>query len=85
MRFVAAIVGMLVSVPPLIFFWIGAQTFIRQKERALAVAVAVETGALLLLSIALLFTASVQLLQFLLLLATLATIVGLLIAYRLFK
>ena len=56
MRFVAAIAGILVSVPPLIFFRIGTRTFVRPPERALAIAVTIEAGALLLLSLALLLT-----------------------------
>jgi hypothetical protein len=74
MRFVAAILGILVSIPPLLFFWIGAQTFIRPGERALAVAVTFETGALLALSIALLCTSSVERIQLVILIATIATV-----------
>ena len=85
MRFVAAIAGILLSLPPLIFFWIGAQTFLRPLERALAVAVSLETGALLLVSIALLFTPSVQRIQLVLLIATIATVALVLLAYRLLR
>jgi uncharacterized membrane protein len=74
MRFVAAIAGIVVSVLPLIFFWIGAQTFIRPHERALAVGATLETGALLLMSIALFFTPSVQRLQGILLITTIGTV-----------
>lgn len=85
MRFVAAIAGVLVSVPPLIFFWIGTRTFVRPPERALAIAVTIEAGALLLLSLALLFTPSLQRLQGILLLATIATIAIILAANRLLR
>jgi hypothetical protein len=85
LRLVAAIAGILVSVPPLIFFWIGGQTFIRPLERALAVAVTVETGALFLVSIALLFTSSLQRLQGILLITTMATVAIILGAYRLLR
>lgn len=85
MRFVAAIAGILVSVPPLIFFWIGTQTFLRPLEKALALVVTVETGALLLLSVALLFTPSVQRLQGILLIVTVAAIVAILMANRWLK
>ena len=50
------------------------QTFIRSHERLLAVALTLETGALLALSIALIFSPSVQRAQSLLLLATLASL-----------
>ena len=85
MRFVAAIAGVILSVPPLIFFWIGTQTFIRLSERVLAIAMTIETGALLILSAALLFTPAVQRLQTLLLLSTLVTIVLILAGYRLLR
>jgi hypothetical protein len=85
MRFVAAIAGVLVSVPPLIFFWISTRTFVRPPERALAIAVTIEAGALLLLSLALLFTPSLQRLQGILLLATIATIAIILAANRLLR
>jgi hypothetical protein len=85
LRFVLAIVGVLVSVPLLVFFWIGTQTFVRQLERLLAFLVTIETGALLVLSIALLFTPSVQRLQAAFLIASIATVAAILIAYRLFR
>ena len=82
MRFVAAIAGVLVSVPPLIFVWVGAQTFVRSLERGLAFAMMVATFALLGLSVALLFTPAVQRLQGMLLLATIATLTVALVVYR---
>ena len=85
MRSVAAIAGVILSVPPLIFFWIGTQTFTRLSERVLAIAMTIETGALLILSVALLFTPAVQRLQTLLLLSTLVTIVLILAGYRLLR
>ena len=85
MRFIAAIAGILLSLPPLIFFWIGAQTFIKTGERLLATAIAIETFALLALSIALLFTPAVQRVQILLLLATVATLVAVFGALRLLR
>ena len=74
MRALLVIAGIVLSVPSLIFFWIGTQTFIRSHERLLAVALTLETGALLALSIALIFSPSVQRAQSLLLLATLASL-----------
>ena len=85
MRFIAAIAGVILSVPPLIFFWIGTQTFTRLSERVLAIAMTIETGALLILSVALLFTPAVQRLQTLLLLSTPVTIVLILAGYRLLR
>lgn len=85
MRFVAAIAGIVLSVPSLIFFWIGTQTFVRLSERALAIAMTLETGALLGLSVALLFTPAVQRVQTLLLLSTLVTVVLILAGYRLLR
>jgi hypothetical protein len=85
MRFVAAIVGILLSLPPLIFFWIGAQTFIKAGERLLAGAIAIETLALLAASIALLFTPAVQRVQILLLLVTILTLIAVFVALRLLK
>jgi hypothetical protein len=73
-RFLTAFAGILLSVPPLIFFWIGSQTFVRPLEKGLAVAVTLETGALLVMSIALFFTPSVQRIQTLLLAATAVTV-----------
>ena len=74
MRFLMAVAGVLLSVPPLIFFWIGSQTFVRPLEKGLAMAVTLETGALLVLSIALFATPSVQRIQTLLLAATAVTV-----------
>lgn len=85
MRLALAFVGVVVSVPPLIFFWIGSQTFVRQLERLLAIFVTVETGALLVLSITLLFAPSVQRLQAILLIATIGTVAAILIGYRLLR
>ena len=82
MRFVAAIAGVLVSVPPLIFFWVGTQTFLRTLERGLAFAMVIATCALLGLSVALLFTPSVQRLQGVLLIATIAAVTIILIMHR---
>ena len=85
MRFVAAIIGILVSLPPLIFFWIGTQTFLRPLERLLAALVTAEAGALLILSAALLFTPSVQRLQAILLIATIVTVSLTLVVNRLVR
>lgn len=85
MRFIAAIAGILLSLPPLIFFWIGAQTFIRKGERLLATGVAIETFALLAASVALLFTPAVQRVQVLLLLMTVVTLIAVLVGLRLLK
>jgi hypothetical protein len=85
MRFVAAIAGIVVSVPPLLFFWIGTQTFLRPLERALAFAMTLETGALLVLSVALLFTPSVQRIQVILLIVTVATVALILAAIRVLR
>ncbi|MFL9842487.1 hypothetical protein ABS767_16070 [Sphingomonas sp. ST-64] len=74
MRFVAAIVGILISIPPLIFFGVGAQTFIRRSEKIVAMVVTAESLALLIVSAMLLFTGSVQRVQGGLLALTLATI-----------
>jgi len=82
MRFVAAMIGILVGVPPFLFFWVGAQTFIRSPEKVLAVVVAAQSGALLLLSATLFFTPSVQRLQGMLLIVTVATIGIIFAAYR---
>ena len=85
MRFVAAIIGILVSLPPLIFFWIGTQTFLRPLERLLAALVTAEAGALLILSAALLFRPSVQRLQAILLIATIVTVSLTLVVNRLVR
>jgi hypothetical protein len=84
-RFVLAIAGILVSVPPLIFFWIGTQTFARHSEKLLAFVMMVGTGALLALSIVLFFVPSVQRLQAVLLIATIVTSALILMADRLFR
>jgi hypothetical protein len=78
MRFVVAILGILLSLPPLLFFWIGSQTFIRRGEHRLAVAVTIESSALLALSIASLFTPSIQRIQLAVLIATVATVAAVL-------
>lgn len=85
MRFVTGLVGLAVSIPPLIFFWIGTKTFIRPWEKALAFVVTAETGALLLVSIALLFTPTLQRLQGTLLIASVLTVAAIVMAYRLIK
>ena len=85
MRLVAAVAGFVLSVPPLIFFWIGSQTFLRFWEKALAMAVTVETAALLALSVALFFTPTVHRIQALLLVATFVTVVFILAGYHLLK
>ena len=82
MRFVAAIAGIAIALPALIFFWIGAQTFIRQSEKTLAIVLVAETCALLLLSLALPFVPSVQRLQAVLLALAVASIAAILAAYR---
>jgi hypothetical protein len=84
-RFVLAIAGILVSVPPLIFFWIGTQTFARHSEKLLALVMTAETGALLVLSILLFFTPPVQRLQLVLLIATIVTTTLIFMADRLFR
>jgi len=83
MRFFAAILGVLVSILPLIFFWVGAQTFLRPLERGLAIAMFLASGALLLLSIALLVTPSVQRLQAMMLVITFGAVAAIFIAYQL--
>jgi hypothetical protein len=85
MRIVMAIAGILLSTPALIFFWIGSQTFLRTPERLLAVALTVETAALLALSVGLLFTPSLLRLQALLLGLTLASLVVVIILARVWK
>ena len=85
MRFLVAILGILVSIPPLIFFWIGSQTFVRGSERALAVAITLETAALLAFSIALFFTPSVLRIQVILLAVTIVTVAAVLGAHGLLK
>lgn len=37
-RYLIATCGVLMSLPLILFFWIGAQTFVRPKEKAAAVA-----------------------------------------------
>jgi hypothetical protein len=74
MRFVLAIFGMLIGTPPLLFFWIGSQTFVRPRERQLAIMVTCETAALIALSAALLFTPSVEPIQIVVLIVTIATL-----------
>ena len=85
MRVLLAISGILVSILPLIFFWVGAQTFLRPAERGLAFAMVGLTGGLLVLSVSLFFTPSVQRLQAILLGATIIAVAALLVAYRLLK
>lgn len=85
MRFLLAFSGIIVSLPPLIFFWIGSQTFIRLSERILATAITIESGALLALSTALLFTPSAQRVQTILLVVTIFTLAVVFGANRLLK
>jgi hypothetical protein len=82
MRVIAAIAGILLSVPPLIFFWIGAQTFIKAGERRLATVIAIETFALLAVSIALFFAPAVQPFQLLLLLTTVLSLAAVIAAMK---
>ena len=82
MRALAAIAGIILSGPTLLFFWIGAQTFIRAHERILAVALAIEAAALLALSIGLLFTPAVQRIQAVLLGTTLLSLAVVFAIYR---
>jgi hypothetical protein len=84
-RFVTALAGIIVYIPPAIFFWIGTQTFIRPLERVLALVVTLKAGALLLLSVALIFTPFVQRAQAFLLLATGTTVIAILVAHRLLR
>jgi hypothetical protein len=83
MRALAAIAGILLSGPTLLFFWIGAQTFIRPHERILAIAMTIEAGALLALSIGLVFTPALQRIQAVLLGTTLLSLVIIFGIYRL--
>jgi hypothetical protein len=85
MRFVAAFAGVVIGIFPLIFFWVGAQTFVRPLERALAFAMVVETGALILLSLALFFTPAVQRIQAIILVATIVSTALILITYRMLR
>ena len=78
MRFVIAMIGILASLPTLIFSWVGTQTFGNPSERALAVGVTILSGTLLLLSATLLFAPSVQRLQVIVLIATIV-IVGMIL------
>ena len=82
MRFVAAILGIFASVPSLLFFWIGAQTFARPLEKALATGVTLLSGALLLSSAILLFSASIQRVQVCLLIATVVIVSATLMTAR---
>jgi hypothetical protein len=70
MRAVLAVLGILLSTPALLFFWIGTQTFIRLRERVLANVLTLATGLLLGLSVALIFNPAVQRVQIILLAAT---------------
>jgi len=85
LRFVAAIAGVFLSVPPLLFFWIGTQTFTRSSERLLALAVTLETAALLALSLASFFTPAVHRVQAYLLLATFVTVAVILAGHDLLR
>ena len=72
MRAILAALGILISAPVLLFFWVGTQTFVREHERLLAVAMTFLAGLLLVCSITLIFSASVQRIQSLLLAVTVA-------------
>ena len=82
MRFIAAIAGILISILPLIFFWVGAQTFNRPQEKALAMIMVILSGALLLASGSLLFSPSMQRLQWVLLAATIIAVAAILVLHR---
>jgi hypothetical protein len=72
MRAILAALGILISAPVLLFFWVGTQTFVREHERLLAVAMTFLAGLLLVCSITLIFSASVQRIQSVLLAVTVA-------------
>ena len=82
MRYVAAIAGILVSILPLVFFYVGTQTFLRPGEKMLAIGMVILTGGLLLLSVALLFTPAVQRVQAVALAATVAAVALILALHR---
>jgi hypothetical protein len=74
MRFIAAIVGILVSLPTFALSMFGTHAFVSLTERAWAMAVALEAGALFFVSALLIFTSSIQRLQGALLIVTVVTI-----------
>ncbi len=84
-RALMAIAGILLSGPTLIFFWIGTQTFTRIHERLLAVALTIAAGALLALSLGLIFTPTAQRLQSVLLGTTLFLLAIVFVIYRFSK
>ena len=83
MRAILATLGILVGAPILLFFWIGTQTFVRENERLLAIAITALTVGLLVLSLALIFTASVQRIQSVVLAITVFLLAVIYAAYRL--
>jgi hypothetical protein len=82
MRFIAAIAGTLVSILPLIFFWVGSSTFIRPAEQLLARVMVGLSGGLLIASLALFFTPVVQRVQAFLLAATIVAVAAILFLSR---
>lgn len=82
MRAILAALGILISAPLMLFFWIGTQTFVREHEHLLAVAMTLLTGLLLALSITLIFSASVQRIQAILLAVTVAMLAMLYVLLR---
>jgi len=84
-RAVTIIAGLLLAMPTLLFFWIGAQTFIRPLERMLAVTLATQAAALLALSLILVFTPVAQRMQAVLLGTTTLSLLGVFAIYRFSK
>jgi hypothetical protein len=85
LRWLLALMGLLIGTPAFLFFWIGSQTFVKSHERFLAMAISVETAALLAFSVTLLFTAGVQRAQALLLALVVASLAIMLAIARLAK
>jgi hypothetical protein len=75
MRAVLVVLGILLSVPALLFFWVGTRTFIRLHERLLANVLTLAMGLLLALSVVLIFNPAVQRVQIILLATTIAMLV----------
>lgn len=82
MRAILATLDVLVGAPILLFLWIGTQTFVREHERLLAIAMSALTVGLLVLSLALFFTASVQRIQSVVLAITVFLLAVIYAAYR---
>jgi hypothetical protein len=82
MRAILAVLGILLSAPALLFFWVGTQTFIRLSERLLANVLALATGLLLGLSVVLIFNPAVQRVQIILLAATIAMLAGMFMLFK---